>query len=356
MVDPRRLPSARSAVAGVLSILAACSHRAAEPAHERSLSPIILTSTPPKPPPTVRPAQPAAANDNGAPFFAGTLLLQDDVLHQLGNARALALRPVGSTSTVFRGVLDAPLKMALKLATRERPHGARAEIAAYRLARLLGLNNVPPALPRRVTKSELYGALEPTSLWQWPDIEWRLLVGGSGYVHGAAIYWIEGMRDLGLEPTRERERVSSWLRFGAEAPPGQQLLASQLSTQFAFDYLIGNWDRWSGGNVQGDASGEHLYMRDNDSAFAPRLSEALQRRLFAPLQETQLYSRRFVLALRDLTRPQFEQALRGGGALGGEIELDPRAIAGLFDRRAALLSHLAALIEQHSEARVLAYP
>jgi hypothetical protein len=354
MAVPCRSPSVRSAVAGLLSIVTACSPGAAEPASERSLSPIVLASTPPKAAAKLQP--PSAIAERGGEYFAGTDVRQDDILRELGRARMLYHRPVGSTSIVWKTALDAPLHAALKLPTRDRPLGPVAEIAAYRLARLLGLDNVPPAVPRRVDKDALREALDPTFLWQWPGLSQRLITGRDGKVLGAMIYWIEAMRDLGLEREHVRQRIEalSWLRFGGEAPPGRQLLAAQLSNMFAFDYLVGNWDRWSGENLQGDQSGEQVYMRDNDSAFARRLPESLQRRMLVPLQATQHFSRNFVLALQALNRSKFEQALRSE-ELGGAVKLDPRAVNGVFDRRDALLSHVAALIEQYSEAQVLVY-
>jgi hypothetical protein len=137
----------------------------------------------------------------------------------------------------------------------------------------------------------------------------------------------------------------------------------------AFDYLIGNWDRWSGGNLKGDTAHEYLYMRDNDAGFAGRISEPLQRRMLEPVQRTQRYSRSFVQAVRALDRETLIRELSRDPGLAEHIRLDvgpgpqptrpvldARVFDQLFDRRDTLLTHIAALIEEYGDARVLSFP
>ena len=71
--------------------------------------------------------------------FAGTRLSQAEILRGLSVAELKTFRPVGTTSTVFRSALDVPFRAAFKVATQRKPYGAIAEVAAYRLARCLGL-------------------------------------------------------------------------------------------------------------------------------------------------------------------------------------------------------------------------
>lgn len=362
--------SSKSVAGAALVALLSCSQGTER--GELSYSPLMATSaraaelSAPKPA-SARRSKPAAAHPaapvppRGAPpappeFFAGTLLLQDDILRELSRARFLTFRPVGKTSVVFRSSLESPLRAAFKVATGRRPAGATAEIAAYRLSRCLGVANVPPALHRRVSRYQLRTGLESGFLAQWPALEQRLLVAADGFVDGAAIYWIEGLRDLGLEPPREAARVLAWLQLGAEIPAEKRPLAGQLSTLFAFDYLIGNWDRWSGGNLKGDDAGDLVYMRDHDSAFATKLGEGLQRRMLEPTRKTERYSRSFIDALVRLTPEAYARELALDPGLVGRNAVDPRAIAGVFDRRATLLSRVAALVDEHGEAAILAFP
>jgi hypothetical protein len=108
--------------------------------------------------------------------------------------------------------------------------------------------------------------------------------------------------------------------------------------------------------VKGDASGQILYMRDNDAGFAAHVSEAQQRRLLVRLLAVERFSRSFVTRLRALTPSSYERELAHDAGFAGAHRLSARSLAGLFDRRATLLSHVQALIEEHGEACVLAFP
>jgi hypothetical protein len=306
-------------------------------------------------PPTA--AQPAAADGSVglSEFFPGTSLPVAQILGVLGAAELQTFRPVGTTSTVFRSALAAPFRAAFKLATRQKPYGAIAEVAAYRLSRCLGLSNVPPAVLRKLDVSQLHAGLEAPFLARWPSIAERLLI-QRGSVEGAAIYWVEGMRDLDMAAGAPREAQLRTLRQSEPLPERLPPLAAQLSVMLAFDYLIANWDRWSGANVKGDLSGRILYMRDNDAAFAAHVSEAQQRRLLASVLAAERFSRTFVMRLRALTRSAYERELAEDAGFADQHRLSDASLDGLFDRRVTVLSHVQALIEEYGEARVLAFP
>jgi hypothetical protein len=301
----------------------------------------------------------AAVPPAPAELLAGTFMLQSDILRGLGRARLLRVRPVGSTSTVFRSELDVPFRAAFKLPTTQRPNAALNEVAAYRLARCLGLANVPPAVLRRVSKDVLWQTLEPSFAEHWPEIEQRLVVDRAGFVEGALIFWIDELTELGLDSPLELTRYLEWLQIDGELPEENALLAAQMSTLLAFDWLTGNWDRWSGANLRGDPSGRVIYMRDNDAAFSARLPEGVQRHMLEPMQQTQLYSRSFVKAVRALSRESLQAELDRDPEYAARQHrplIAPQAMTALFDRRDALLSHLAALIDEYGEERVLRFP
>ncbi|HEX7480048.1 MAG TPA: hypothetical protein VF331_19780 [Polyangiales bacterium] len=298
----------------------------------------------------------AFAQDTPADVFSGTALRQDFILEQLASAATLVFRPVGSTSTVFRTTLRSTIGAAFKAATVRRPYGPQSEVASYRLARCLGLSNVPPAVLRWLPTSTLHAGLDSEHAREWPEIAQRLVIGHDDKVLGAAIYWVEGMRDTGLESSAGQARVAAWHNVALPLPQDDAGLAADASTMVAFDYLIGNWDRWSGGNVKADASGRHLYLRDHDAGLPLHLSEALHRRMLERLVQTQRFSRAFYTALRALSRETYRRELeRDPGFAAAEL-FDTRRIAGLFDRRATLLSHISALIDEHGADQVLVFP
>jgi hypothetical protein len=319
----------------------------------------LAQESPPPVPDAAAPVAAAVKLDIPAPageLFAGTTLRQDFILAQLGSATPLAFRPVGSTSTVFRMTMRSTVTAAFKAATESHPYGPQAEVAAYRLARCLGLSNVPPVVLRWLPTSALRAGLDAEHLAQWPEIAHRLIIGRDDRVLGAVIYWVEGMRDTGLERSAGQLRVAAWHDLSSPLADADASLAADTSTMVAFDYLLGNWDRWSGGNVKADASGQHLYFRDHDAALPAHLTDALHRRMLDRLVRTQRFSRSFYAALRALSRDSYRRELeRDPGFAKAEL-FEPRRIDRLFDRRATLLSHISALVEEHGAAKVLVFP
>ncbi len=102
----------------------------------------------------------------------------------------------------------------------------RAEIAAFRLSRLLGMHMVPPVVERR-HRGET----------------------------GAAVMWIDNVQ-----------------RWDAKNPPkaGLRNWSRQVSSMKLFDQLIANIDR-NQGNLLHDADG-HLFLIDHSRAFTTRTS------------------------------------------------------------------------------------
>jgi hypothetical protein len=287
----------------------------------------------------------------------GAKLDQDALLAMIEDAPVRSFEPVGRTSVVFRMELAAEVDAAFKPRTRQHPWGFRAEVAAYRVARLLEMDNVPPAVTRRVSAGRIRDRLHPDFHDAWEEIAQWTLWDPDGTVAGAAIYWIPRMRNLGLEQPGGIGRLRRWLAQGGAIPGEHEELASDASTMVAFDYLIGNWDRWSGGNVQGTASGGRLFIRDHNVAFASPLPTSLHRRVRDHLTGAQRFSRSFVesVARLDADALRAELAQDPGHAAGDAILSDVQ-IADLMDRRRALLSYVGALVEAHGEERVLVFP
>src|SRR6185503_20085746 len=75
----------------------------------------------------------------------------------------------------------------------------RKEIAAYRLNRLLGLNAVPPAAPRAVSRDDLFAHLHPDSLESLPRIKAETIFNPAGITYGTASYWIPIIKDSGFD-------------------------------------------------------------------------------------------------------------------------------------------------------------
>jgi hypothetical protein len=294
----------------------------------------------------------AGAEPEPLPRFVGTDVSQDEILHVISTARSRSFKPVGHTSVVLRMRTVARVTAAMKVRSRNIPHGYQHEIAAYRIARLLGLDNVPPAIYRRVQWKEIRRRFHEDMLDRRRSVRNAVLWDDDGSAPGAAIYWVKGMRSVGFE---HKPKWEGWLRDG-EIPPGKEALARDLSTMAIFDLLIGNWDRFSGGNLPSDATRQRALLRDNDRAFSTPLLPRRYEELLKELTRTKRFSRSVVERLSALD----EAVLRAQLALDPSHDSAPllsdAQIADVLDRRATILSYIAALVEERGESEVLVFP
>jgi hypothetical protein len=216
---------------------------------------------------------------------------------------------IGHTSVVWKVTFKSGSVAAFKPRSKKGGERFRGEVAARKLARALGLEaRVPAAVVVALPESPLRAALgarfdEDVA----PD---------NGYVVGALIPWVE---QLSFPPLEREPAVSQWKAWlsGVTSPTGAQATrAEQLSTLVAFDFLTGNFDRYSGANI-GEVRGGLLYV-DNDGAFMDVLTEERDARNEARLHETKRFSR----SLRERVRTLREFPL-GLEAVWGQVELHP---------------------------------
>jgi hypothetical protein len=286
--------------------------------------------------------------------FPGDKIPIEKIVLSLSAQRPLSLKPVGTSSVVFKMDLEGSIDAAWKPRTKTHPVGHLAEVAAFRLGRLLGLDNIAPAVPRSLPVATVRALLGAE---RWPELEPQLVLRGDE-LEGAAIYWIPDMHELGLDSKDGFARWARWLAQDGDPPSRDKskTLAADISTMIAFDYLIGNWDRFSGANAQGDHDQRRVFVRDHNVAFAEPLSRPLHERVLGRLRKVERFSRSFVSALKALDQGTLDQALATPGDPPGFHALDEKRVAALLDRRRALLSYIAATIDLHGEPKVLSFP
>jgi hypothetical protein len=262
-------------------------------------------------------------------------------------------KSIGHTSVVFKLKLEGGAQAAYKPHSHRGGARYRGEIAAYRLARALGLANVPPALPRSFAWTELYAALGGEATDAGKLFKEETTGDGSGNVRGAIIPWIDRLTFVPLDAEPRRSSWRAWLAVGGNIPEDQKKLAGQISTMIVFDYLTGNWDRWSGGNIGMQEGGQTLLFIDNDGAFfdpPPPRPLAVQ---FGLLKDDARFSRSFVAALRALAPGTARAAMGEDGP--GEALLTTRVLDGLETRRKAALVLIDAKIASNGEDKVLVF-
>jgi hypothetical protein len=282
----------------------------------------------------------AAATD--APLVDG-----GDPLAGYAFAAPVGGKSVGHTSVVFKLGLEGGLTVAYKPRSTRGDHRYRGEIAAYRLARALSLENVPLAIPRSFDHGALQAAVGREPIFA------EVVKEPAGSVRGALIPWIKGLEFIALENGEWLPKWRAWLKAGADIPDDERDLAAQISTVLAFDQVTGNWDRWSGGNIGIDhAHKPHamlLYV-DNDGAFfdPPPIKE--MKWPTSLFDGAERFSRRFVAALRavDVAKSLGEEA-------PGEPLLSPRVLEQTEARRKHVLAVIDAKMAKLGAQNVLAF-
>lgn len=276
---------------------------------------------------------------------------------RVGRAQPARFRPVGTSSLVFKVYFVGGIEAAFRPRVRGQGRGWLNEVAAYRLARVLGMDQVPPAVSRSLARREVMAHLDADYGGDRAALEADLAARGD-VVWGSLVAWVPVLRDLALDTPRGASRSRPWLLQSGALPAGDDAtLAADLSTMIAFDYLLANADRWSGANVRGDASGRRLVVRDHNLALGAPLPAAQHERLLVPLRRVERFSRGFVSALRALDEARLRASLSADPASAAGITLvEDAQLRDIFDRREALLSRIGALVEVHGEEAVLAFP
>jgi hypothetical protein len=230
----------------------------------------------------------------------------------------------------------------------------RKEIAAYRLNRLLGLNAVPPAAPRAVSRDELLSHLHPESLEFLPRIKAETIFNPSGITYGTASYWIPIIKDSGFDTPEGQKLSTAWLTVGGEPiPPDRMSFAAQISDLILFDFLTSNPDRYSGGNMKMSPDGTELFYMDNTMSFFvdPNGPEKNREVLF----RTQRFSGTLFQSLDRVTVPTLQRALAQEAGAAYDI-LTPAEIAAVVGRRQVIQQHVRELIAKFGAHEVLFFP
>ena len=260
----------------------------------------------------------------------------------------------GGSSLSFRLDFADGSRAAFKPAQTNLQTIPRKEVAAYRLNRLLGLNAVPPAAPRAVTREEILSHLHPDSVVHIPRIVSETIFAAAGTTQGAVSYWIPVIKDSGLDSGEAHAQTEQWLTVGQAIPPEKQGMMAQVSDMVVFDFLTSNPDRYSGGNMQMSADGQKLFYMDNTLAFFVN-DEAREINRKALLR-TQRFSRHLWDALARLTEASLRAAIAEEPGVAVASVLTDAECRAVVSRARFARRYIRVLIEQFGEEQVLTFP
>jgi hypothetical protein len=206
-------------------------------------------------------------------------------------SRSVRLYLVGGGSALFKPMLVGD-------------SSARLEVAFYRLATLLRVRTIPVSVMRPI-----YPDRFETALLQNGEDEARAFMDAlerddRGRVWGAMIEWLDGLTLLGTEDDKGRLDVRRLFE-----DEGYRNLWASLSDIVLLDYLLGNWDRFSGGNLFRMKDGHSLALIDHNEAFY-KLNGRQKEKLTESLGAVRCFSPELVSRLRDLTREEINSALK----------------------------------------------
>jgi hypothetical protein len=283
------------------------------------------------------------------PDAAAARLWQDDCSD---GSPPRAGKSVGHTSVAFKLELANGKKVAWKPNAKRVKGRYKGEIAAYRMAKALEVPNVLPACVRAFEHADATAALAASTEAAKLFADEAIVEGGK--IYGAIIPWVDGLQFWPVERDPLRTEARTWLAAGSEIPKANVDLARQTSTLIAFDFLTGNWDRYSGENVGIDKTRGLVLYLDNDAAFMESPPKEGVARNKALLDATDRFSRRFIANVRALDEARL--ALAFGEEAPGRPLLSPVILRRVARRVKELIALVDAKIALRGERETLYFP
>lgn len=297
------------------------------------------------------------------------------------------IAPLGGGSTLtFKCRLRGENAGAIKPLQSRKQSNYKSEIAAYRLCGLLSCDfKIPWNRPIRIEKSlfnTLYQRAKSSKRdvyrREFGDLTWTTADGGQ-YLYATLKDWVPDFTGFPIEATRLWKSWLSQERYVEKFDPFQEALspirkyaflpkryealmrqskgmttealASEISQVLTFDYLIGNWDRFSGvqkwWGINCQYKDGHIISIDNGAGFGYGTNERVVERFMM----VERFSAHFIERLRSLDEQETLSLLYPDATAG-----DIKSFNQFWKMRELALSRVDKLIDRYGEARVLSFP
>lgn len=268
----------------------------------------------------------------------------------------------GSTVTI-RLFFEDGYRAVLKADQKKSATNFRSEIVAYHLDRLLGCARTAPVVGRELPRAALRRLLQASNADQkfLDRFDDELNEPEPDSIRGAVIAWHTQRlyslavprswpkwlgRSLEAGASSAEPAPSAGTELGSEAiPTAMKPQLPALAELSAFDYLLDNTDRWSGGNTLLLGEGGPMIFLDNGAGFADwRMQRKLA--LDGDLQRVCVFPRGLEQNLRALG-PDVPEAQRLSRRLARSLSKDPLSpvlseehLVALDSRLERLLAHI----------------
>jgi hypothetical protein len=343
-------PSRALLLAGLLAGLLAAACRGADVAPSPPASGTRVVA----PPDVPKVTPPAARPDAGAVRGAGAVEDGAAFVERLVSSPVIGVKPVSPRSLSLKVALASGDRAVFK-PLRRSSRSARWEVAFDALAPTIDAGGVPRSALRRVPLAQLVALLSPSYPEMAAAFREEALTDDRGAVGGAVIEWIDALAPTRFEGGKGRALLAAWLAPSGPAADAEPM-AGAASRMIVADYVLGNWDRFSGGNLFEDAPGRALWLIDNNGSFAA-WSDKQRARMDGQLAACARFSRSQVARLRALSADGIRAALRKEEARGILPRvLDDGEIALVLARRDAVLERVDALVAERGASAGLAFP
>lgn len=231
---------------------------------------------------------------------------------------------------------------------------ARYEAAAYLISHLLGATGVPPAVMTSLPLSLLQKRLAKDDEAVATRLAEQALLDDRQWISGAQIDWVTDIDPSGIKKHGGLPTLKKWLHPARPKEEYEPMLASSLSNAVAFDYLIGNWDRFSGGNLFINVMADRFVLLDHNASFSA-WGDFRKKQMKTLLTTTERFSKSFIERIRRLEREEIELVLAEDPTHLDEPLLSKKQISSILKRRDELIAHVENLIRQKGRENVIVF-
>ena len=294
------------------------------------------------------------------------------------------IAPLGGGSTLtFKLRLNGENVGAFKPLQKRKQSNYRAEIAAWRLCELLECDfSIPWNRPIRIEHSEFMRLYDRTKSSkksayrkEFSDLEWTK-EDGQTWLYGTLKDWVPDftrfpieMKSLwqpwlsqnnyieeykplaeALSPLAKNQYTQKLLPviLGQSPELTTKQLAAQISEVLVFDFLVGNWDRFSGvpswWGVNSQFKDGRIVSIDNGAAFPSYSND----KVFERYMMTERFSAHFIEALQNLDKDQTLKLL-----FPDATEREIKCFEQFWKQREAVLTRIKQLSEKYDKDKVL---